>query len=101
MDEKTQKKSLPPHLTPGNPGNSGGKPGRSGRKPNDFIEWCKKVVEDETTQMVFAARAKAGDLPTYKFAAEYAHGKPKEHTSVQGEIRIVHVYDEGDAKPNE
>lgn len=90
---KTQRKSLPPHLTPGNPGNSGGKKGRSGRKPNNFVEWCKSLTEDEVARDVYAARNRSGDLHVMKFAAEYAHGKPKDTVTHEGEITVRVEYD--------
>lgn len=94
MDGKTQKKSLPAHLVPGNPGNSGGKPGRSGRKPNEFIAWCQSLTEDETARRTYEARNKAGDLKVMEFAAHYAHGKPGENIKIEGDITVRVEYDE-------
>jgi hypothetical protein len=74
--EKPKKKALPPHLTPGNPGNSGGKPGRSGRKPDAFVEWCDSVLSDPTVQAVAHARAKSGDMKVLEFCAKYSKAVP-------------------------
>lgn len=76
-------------LAGGKKGNKGG-----GRKPNQFIEWCQSITEDQMTQNVFSARAKAGDIQVMKFAAEYAHGKPKQDIELTGDVTIRVEYDE-------
>ena len=54
--EKPTKKpnGLPPHLIPGNPGNSGGKPGRSGRPPNTLRAQCATILTEITLPKILA-----------------------------------------------
>jgi len=89
---KPKEKSLPAHLVPGNPGNSGGKPGRSGRKPNEFIQECGQLT-DELVLPKIAAHLALAD-PTDEawrwaatFVSKYAKGLPTqtvEHTGKDG-----------------
>jgi hypothetical protein len=77
-------------LLTGNPGNKGG----TGRPPKALIEWAKEIINDPAIQDVYAARAKAGDLKVFEFAAERAEGKAKELKEISGDIRVTVLYDE-------
>jgi len=81
--------TLPPHLTAGNPGNSGGKKGRSGRKPNWFKEFASDVLEATETQNAVRRKMVASFDPGYgqvlKTLAEYAFGKPDQKLLISHE----------------
>lgn len=70
----------------GTPGNKGG----TGRPPNKFIETCLKNTEDPS---LWAAAKEKHPLGVLQMSAEYAHGKPKDTLSVEGEITVRVEYD--------
>lgn len=97
---KTQKKSLPAHLTPGNPGNSGGKPGRSGRIPSPFKAFLAKLRTDPDFQQAIETAAKdpasRGFGPALKLVTEYDDDKPAEKRQIVGPVEVkVQIVREG------
>lgn len=97
---KTQKKSLPPHLTPGNPGNSGGKPGRSGRLPSPFKAFLSKLRSDPGFQQAIETAAKdpgsRGFSAALKLVTDYDDEKPAEKKEVSGKLEVrVRIEREG------
>lgn len=96
--ENTAGKSVPDRpgknggsLLTGNPGNKGG----TGRPRRELVDWAKEIVGDPAIQDVYSARAKAGDLKVFEFAAERAEGKAKELKEISGEVTVKVVYDDG------
>lgn len=97
---KTQKKTLPPHLTPGNPGNSGGKPGRSGRLPSPFKAFLAKLRADPGFHAAIETAAKdpssRGYSAALKLVSEYDEDKPAEKQQIVGPIEVsVRIVREG------
>ena len=97
----THKPTLPAHLVPGNPGNSGGKKGVSGRKPDEFKALCAQIVSSTETlgeaRGILADRTHPAWPPVFKALAAYAYGAPMQAVEVSGRtdntltIRVQHV----------
>lgn len=108
---KTQAKTLPEHLTPGNPGNTGGKPGRSGRKPLAITIAAQEIFEKQRLLEVAAGIAlgriteewfddegqshaeptKNSDrLAAIRFLAAYGYGQPPQTVTHEGMVTLTH-----------
>lgn len=77
------KRGLPPHLIPGNPGNSGGKPGRSGGPSSEFSAKCraaftKHELLNEAVRIALKGKREADRLKAMEFVANYGYGKPNQ-----------------------
>ncbi len=94
--KKTQGKSrgLPPHLVPGNPGNSGGKPGRSGRIPAPFKTFLAKLRSDpefhDALEKASRDPESRGFNAALKLMSDYDDEKPAEKRQIVGPVE-VHV----------
>lgn len=86
-----EKRGLPDHLTPGNPGNSGGKPGRSGRRPNALKSFLRGILEHPRYQrrIMRAALDDEFNVPLFRAMNEIVHGKAAQKVVVEGEVDVL------------
>lgn len=95
VKSRPKSRGLPPHLVPGNPGNSGGKPGRSGRPPNAWKQFCSDQLARKEVRRAIARVLADPKHPQWvraaQWLAEYAEGKPKQVVGVEGGDTPVEV----------